>query len=572
MTANRRFVNTSLVLFTMTTILVLAGVLAAQAQNPPGRILTTPGNDNVIECNLDASNCFYVVANQEGNVGFPFPQSPSVASDGTIAFTAVTSSDGTCGGPCYPHVFMMNADGTNVRQLTFNANTGGYGGELNATISPDASTVAFLTNLNTAPGGTRPPQIYLANADGSNLRQLTPFQGGPDPSQGYVDGLAWSPDSQSMAFRGVVYTSVCGTYFGDPIFVRVIGMIGADGSNPQVVACDNNDGYVTAVDWSPDGTLLAYTRNVQHCAQGGSGCVGEPAIAFIDLSGQDRYSTGITSAQLSGSAAGDSCQSGPHCIHFSPDSTTLAYDNTFTMDGNPCQTFCFIGIINLDGTNQTNTPLTVGGAGFWWMAGPAVPAAAQMTLVPTTLEYWPGFSQQLVPSLLDGDGNLIMHTAQSFSLPFVYNPSCGMQIGPYGLTTGAARNGTDTPFVNASNAGLTSDSIPFTCWNSPPCTYSLSFSSENFGSSGGSDQVTVIADRGQNQSACPWNANSNVAWIVVTSPLYGAGNGSNSMGFTVAANNGEQRQGTMTIAGQTFTVTQDAFNTDPPGLAVNRMK
>jgi hypothetical protein len=207
-------------------------------------------------------------------------------------------------------------------------------------------------------------------------------------------------------------------------------------------------------------------------------------------------------------------------------------------------------------------PLTVSGGGFWWMAGPAVPAAAQITLAPTTLEYWPGFSQQLFPSLLDGDGNLIMHTAQSFNLPFVYDPSCSMQIGAYGLTTATVRSGNDTPVVNASNAGLTSDNIPFKCWNSPPCTYSLSSASENFGNDGGSDQVNVIADPGQNQSACPWNATSNASWITVTSPLYGAGNGSNIIGFTVAPNSGGQRQGSISVApGMTLTITQDAFNT-----------
>ena len=185
MTSTRRFVDASLALFTLTMTIsfVLSSGLAAQAQNPPGRVLTTPGNNNISECNTDASNCFSVVANQEGNIGFASPQSPSVASTGTLAFTALTSPDGTCGGPCNPHVFTMNADGTNVRQLTFNANTSGYNGEQSATISPDASMVAFLTNLNAAPGGSQPQQIYLVDADGSNLRQLTPFSGGPDPSQ-----------------------------------------------------------------------------------------------------------------------------------------------------------------------------------------------------------------------------------------------------------------------------------------------------------------------------------------------------------------------------------------------------
>jgi sugar lactone lactonase YvrE len=53
---------------------------------------------------------------------------------------------------------------------------------------------------------------------------------------------------------------------------------------------------------------------------------------------------------------------------------------------------------------------------------------------------------------------------------------------------------------------------------------------------------------------CSWTALSNAPWITVTSGASGFAVG--TVGYSVAANNGPQRVGTLTIAGQTFTVTQ----------------
>ena len=82
-------------------------------------------------------------------------------------------------------------------------------------------------------------------------------------------------------------------------------------------------------------------------------------------------------------------------------------------------------------------------------------------------------------------------------------------------------------------------------------TYSLSPTSQTFASTGGTGSVSVTSSSG-----CSWTATSNVSWITITSGSSGTGNG--TVAFTVAANTGtSQRTGTMAIAGQTFTVTQD---------------
>ena len=81
------------------------------------------------------------------------------------------------------------------------------------------------------------------------------------------------------------------------------------------------------------------------------------------------------------------------------------------------------------------------------------------------------------------------------------------------------------------------------------CAYSLSNSGTSIRASGGTGSVSVIAGTG-----CNWTAVSNVSWISITSGSNGSGNG--TVSFSVAANNGPARTGTITIAGQTFTVTQ----------------
>jgi hypothetical protein len=84
----------------------------------------------------------------------------------------------------------------------------------------------------------------------------------------------------------------------------------------------------------------------------------------------------------------------------------------------------------------------------------------------------------------------------------------------------------------------------------PPCTYGITPPSASYGASGGSGSVAVTAGAG-----CDWTAVSNAAWIDVTSGTPGSGNG--SVGYSVDPNTTTSpRTGTMTVAGQTFTVNQ----------------
>jgi hypothetical protein len=86
----------------------------------------------------------------------------------------------------------------------------------------------------------------------------------------------------------------------------------------------------------------------------------------------------------------------------------------------------------------------------------------------------------------------------------------------------------------------------------PPCPFTLNTTTATFGTGGGSGSVSVTASNG-----CAWTATSNNGFITITSGDSGSGNG--TVDYSVAANTGTTgRAGTMTVAGQTFTVTQAA--------------
>ena len=84
------------------------------------------------------------------------------------------------------------------------------------------------------------------------------------------------------------------------------------------------------------------------------------------------------------------------------------------------------------------------------------------------------------------------------------------------------------------------------------CTYSISPARTTFAAGGGTDSVGVFAGAG-----CAWTATSSADWITITAGSGGTGDG--TVSYSVGSNSGTARSGSMTIAGQTFTVDQDGL-------------
>lgn len=129
------------------------------------------------------------------------------------------------------------------------------------------------------------------------------------------------------------------------------------------------------------------------------------------------------------------------------------------------------------------------------------------------------------------------------------------------ITSGASGSGNGTVTMNvAANTGsartgtVTIGGQTFTVNQAAAapvvCTYTINPTSQTVGSdatTGG--PLAVSAGAG-----CAWTATSNDGWLQIASGAIGSGNG--SVTFQVSSYNGSSRTGTLTIAGQTFTVTQ----------------
>lgn len=118
--------------------------------------------------------------------------------------------------------------------------------------------------------------------------------------------------------------------------------------------------------------------------------------------------------------------------------------------------------------------------------------------------------------------------------------------------------GTHTLYVRGQDAS--GNWGPVRAVFSPPesCAYGISPATQSFTASAGAGVVNVTAPSG-----CGWTAtvNGGAGWINITSGGLGGGNG--TVNYTVAANSGTApRSATLTVAGQTYTVTQGAVQLD----------
>lgn len=87
-------------------------------------------------------------------------------------------------------IFVMDSDGTNVRQLTKAARMGNCE---NPDWSPDGTTIAFELGPRASDRDGN-YEIYLMNIDGANVRQLTHMAGRAEGTHKWPEGVhAWRP-------------------------------------------------------------------------------------------------------------------------------------------------------------------------------------------------------------------------------------------------------------------------------------------------------------------------------------------------------------------------------------------
>jgi Tol biopolymer transport system component len=150
---------------------------------------------------------------------------PSWSPDGSqIAFASTRGFNGSW------HIWMVNADGSGLRQVTSEFSTG-------PAWSPDGSRIAYVG----AGEG-----LAVVNADGTGARRLTL------PPTGYLDEApSWSPDGSGLVFaRRETFGNAPQLY-----------LIDADGSDERQLT--SGPGANRFPSWSPDGTQIVFTHDRQ---------------------------------------------------------------------------------------------------------------------------------------------------------------------------------------------------------------------------------------------------------------------------------------------------------------------
>ncbi len=149
-------------------------------------------------------------------------EEPAAALRGRIAF--VSDRDGD------PEIYVANADGSEVIRLTDSP-----GGDYHPAWSPDGTRIAFYSERD---GNA---EIYVMGADGSDVTRLTNHSANDyDP--------AWSPDGQQIAFHSHRYQGAARIY-----------VMNADGSGITRLTDPSFDDW--SPDWSPDGTQIVFNSS-----------------------------------------------------------------------------------------------------------------------------------------------------------------------------------------------------------------------------------------------------------------------------------------------------------------------
>jgi TolB protein len=199
-------------------------------------------------------------------------------------FTTFTNDD----------VFVMDADGSNVRELVAN----GEGRSLSQPAwSPDGSQVAYVDGesvANTVP--SRYGDLFVVDDDGSEAQRLT---SGPDADPD------WSARDEIVFIRGENLPS---PRANDDVWVRDV----ATGTERQLTRTPPGT-FEAAPAWSPDGSLIAFAR-----VTGGFSAIGTATIHLMNRDGTGERQ--VLSHELSAYR--------PYSLSWSPDGRTIAYETS----------------------------------------------------------------------------------------------------------------------------------------------------------------------------------------------------------------------------------------------------
>ncbi len=177
-------------------------------------------------CIVSAIICLALGIGSAAGQATPSPTFPATAQGAASAAPALTDKimyRSTRTG--VSQIFVMNADGTNVQQLTWGQ------GSYSSSWSPDGERIAYSSAVG------NDAELFIMNADGSNQTQIT-------HDKQIVDAVSWSPDGKHIAYSSGIGNDV-------ELFV-----MNADGSNQTQIT--HNKQFIVTLSWSPDGKHIAF--------------------------------------------------------------------------------------------------------------------------------------------------------------------------------------------------------------------------------------------------------------------------------------------------------------------------
>jgi len=427
-------------------------------------------------------------------------------------FPTVSPLQDTYGGAYDAFVAKLNAAGS---ALVYSTYLGGSDEDHGRSIAVDSSGNAYVTgqtsstnfptvgSLQAANSGNSDAFVAKLNAAGSALVYST-YLGGSSSDWG--TGIA-GDSSGNVYITGYTYSTNFPT--ASPLQATKVGF--------------DNDAFVAKLNAA--GSALVYSTYL-----GGNGSDFAQGIA-VDGAG-NAYVTGLTGS-----------------TNF-PAVGPLQATNSGGLDA-------FVAKLNAAGSALVYSTY-LGGSGEDGGYRIAVDASGNVYI--TGYTYSPNFpTASALQATMRGNSDAFVAKLDAAGSALVYSTYLGGSSYDYGYGIAVDASGSAYVTGNTSSANFPTVSplqasggwfVAKIAEAGAGCAYSISPVGQGVSSSGAAGSVTVTAPTG-----CLWGAASNATWVAITAGSDGSGNG--TVSYSVAANTSTSpRTGTLTIAGQTFTVTQ----------------
>lgn len=176
------------------------------------------------------------------SVGFTTKIPASAAASSKIVFHSERDAN--------KQIYLMNADGSNLCKLSNGNST-----DFNPRFSPDGSKILFMSN-----SGGLTNELFIMNSDGGALKRLSSLD---------CDSAAFSPDGNSLIYSGYARGELYPSLYS----------VSADGTGTKYLT---NYGkrilYIKSLTYSPDGSKISFYNSNEIYTGGADG--GEPALIF----------------------------------------------------------------------------------------------------------------------------------------------------------------------------------------------------------------------------------------------------------------------------------------------------